>query len=270
MEVFGPASPGGFSRDVGRLIEQVADQDFYQRLFEFLGEHWPYSSGHVLKYNETDAPRVLFVGDDGNYDLLDEYLSGFYLFDPLLDHIGKDNFSNDVYVLNEIAPKNFSESGYFSAHYEKASIVDEIGWIFHPTKGDFVVICLMRRWQQTKFQPAQRKLARLVHPIIGSLISLHENNAVTGFKATMSGSRTVSIQNTEQSKCEEDTRILQLSDRQKMITDLILGGRSTEQIAETLGISAGTVKTHKKNIYARLGVSSKGELFNHFLRSSTG
>ena len=35
---------------------------------------------------------------------------------------------------------------------------------------------------------------------------------------------------------------------------------------EVLGITPGTVKIHRKNIYAKLGISSQAELFNRFIR----
>ena len=48
---------------------------------------------------------------------------------------------------------------------------------------------------------------------------------------------------------------------------LVLRGYSTKSVSQSLGISPGTVKVQRENIYSKLGVSSQGELFNLFIAS---
>jgi len=52
-----------------------------------------------------------------------------------------------------------------------------------------------------------------------------------------------------------------LSDRQADILRYIISGRSQAQTAEALFVTLATVKTHTTNLYNRLGISSRGELF---------
>lgn len=52
-----------------------------------------------------------------------------------------------------------------------------------------------------------------------------------------------------------------LTAREKEVTELIIGGKSHAAIAHELFISRETVKTHVRNLYEKLGVSSKYELF---------
>ncbi len=42
-------------------------------------------------------------------------------------------------------------------------------------------------------------------------------------------------------------------------------GYSSKGIAERLGITLGTVKNHRKHLYAKLQINSQAELFNLFL-----
>ena len=58
-----------------------------------------------------------------------------------------------------------------------------------------------------------------------------------------------------------------LSDREREVVQLILRGHSSESIGFNLGISLGTVKTHRKNAYAKLGISSQSELLSLFLQA---
>lgn len=57
-----------------------------------------------------------------------------------------------------------------------------------------------------------------------------------------------------------------LTEREKEIAALLLRGRTYKLIAEELYLSENTVKTHVKNIYSKLGVKSKSELFNYIMK----
>ncbi|RTF06923.1 response regulator transcription factor, partial [Serratia marcescens] len=56
-----------------------------------------------------------------------------------------------------------------------------------------------------------------------------------------------------------------LTPREREIVDLILAGCSSQQIADRLFISLGTVKNHRKNIYGKLNIGSQAELFSLLL-----
>jgi DNA-binding CsgD family transcriptional regulator len=64
----------------------------------------------------------------------------------------------------------------------------------------------------------------------------------------------------------------QFSKREQEVIDLLLQGKSNQQIAVTLGISESTVEFHLKNIYTKLQVSSRPEAILKLLelRKSTG
>ncbi len=58
-----------------------------------------------------------------------------------------------------------------------------------------------------------------------------------------------------------------LSPREREVAQLILRGHSGISIGAQLEISTTTVKTHRKNLYAKLGVATHFELFSLFLKS---
>ncbi len=49
----------------------------------------------------------------------------------------------------------------------------------------------------------------------------------------------------------------QLTSRQRELLRLVATGHTNAQIARRLGLSEGTVRTHLKNVYTRLNVSSR-------------
>lgn len=52
--------------------------------------------------------------------------------------------------------------------------------------------------------------------------------------------------------------------RELKVGHLMLSGCSSKEIARKLQISAETVKAHKKQIYGKLGIKSRSELFSIF------
>ena len=56
-----------------------------------------------------------------------------------------------------------------------------------------------------------------------------------------------------------------LTKRERQIVDMVFEGHCSESIGHTLGISYGTVKIHKKNIYRKLKISSESELLRMFM-----
>lgn len=58
---------------------------------------------------------------------------------------------------------------------------------------------------------------------------------------------------------------LGLTDREATIVDLVLQGHSSEAIGLRLGISTGTVKVHRRNVYRKLDISSQTQLLSLYL-----
>lgn len=56
---------------------------------------------------------------------------------------------------------------------------------------------------------------------------------------------------------------MELTDREIEITKLLSFGKTDKQIANQLGISQHTVKTHKVNIYSKLGINKNTQLVHY-------
>lgn len=64
-------------------------------------------------------------------------------------------------------------------------------------------------------------------------------------------------------KCVQiDEQMQRLTEKEKQVAQRVLLGKPYKVIAEELGVSINTLKTHIKNIFSKYGVSSKIELYN--------
>lgn len=65
-------------------------------------------------------------------------------------------------------------------------------------------------------------------------------------------------------KKDQTQLVIDLSRQEKNVQGLILKGKSNKEIADELFISLSTVKTHISNIYSKLHVSNRQELFHKY------
>ena len=64
---------------------------------------------------------------------------------------------------------------------------------------------------------------------------------------------------------QQETVNVSLSPREQQIAVMVAAGRTNQAIARSLEISAWTVSTHLRRIYAKLAVSSRAEMVAHLL-----
>ena len=55
-----------------------------------------------------------------------------------------------------------------------------------------------------------------------------------------------------------------LTEKERSVVQLMLRGHSSKSCARELGISPTTERVHRRNIYAKLHISSQAELFTRF------
>ena len=64
-------------------------------------------------------------------------------------------------------------------------------------------------------------------------------------------------------------RLGRLSAREVEIVQCLLAGYSSQEVADILGISFHTVRTHIRNIYQKTGAASRVELYKWSLATDT-
>ncbi len=58
-----------------------------------------------------------------------------------------------------------------------------------------------------------------------------------------------------------------LTPREGEIVEYTLKGHSANALGDILGIASGTVRSHRRNIHAKLRITSQGELISKFIQT---
>ncbi|MBN9028679.1 MAG: helix-turn-helix transcriptional regulator [Rhizobiales bacterium] len=193
---------------------------------------------------DLDNERI--VGD--RTTIVDHYLAGAYIVDPFHDAVRSGR--RGLLVMRRLAPDRFTETEYYRRHYQATGILDEVGFILRLRHAD-AVLSLSRIGAVPAF--SRRDIARLesAAPLVQALAERHWFERFSPAAGDDQAAAAISHP--------------LLSKRELEIVTLILKGHSSYSIAATLGLSPNTVKVHRRQAYAKLGISSQAELFHLFL-----
>jgi len=248
------------------LIRAIHTPIFPEALKNVLIGTLPFDSSVIYAYDGEKPPIDLFHFPDDKPSLLslEDYQRGAYLLDPVF-HAYQRGTSTGVHRLKDLAPDHFFRSEYFRSYYEKTGIISELLlYIPMPTSGT-VVISIAREQGRSQFGKKDVDHLKCIEPIVREAIIRHwRNPEITEIAARPSAGRFDALPGRVQDAVIDSGR-LPLTNREVEVISLILRGYSSASIASMLNISTGTVKVHRKNVYAKLEISSQGELFSLFL-----
>jgi DNA-binding CsgD family transcriptional regulator len=231
-------------------LKSVADFD-YMVSFAYHRNEKPICLFHTY----SSADRIVFV---------DDYLKGPYLLDPFFKACSR-GVDTGLYRLRDIAPDRFLQSEYYRSYYIRTGLAEEICYTFYLHNDVAVAISLMRSSDNQRFTAREFKLLESIAPIVTSLAQRHWQEVPAWFEAESSdgekGDHHTLIENTV-------SRLLgpRITPRETQVVTQVLEGHSSDSIARKLGITVGTVRIHRRNVYAKLNISSQQELFSIFFQ----
>ncbi len=228
----------------------------YAVFFAYRGQERP-----ICPYDTfTPQQRVVFVTD---------YLEGPYLLDPFYQvYLGR--MEPGLYRLREIAPDRFYHSEYFRSYYRRTGLAEEIGFLVSLPHDMMLVISLMRAGSSAPFSDRDMSKLRRMEPIVHASAARHWRNL--GYLRS-SGAEEETARpplNLQVTSAFENFGEGVLTRREREVVRMVLRGHSSNSIGRLFQITTGTVKIHRKNIYAKLGISSQSELFSHFISYLSG
>ncbi|WP_137156792.1 helix-turn-helix transcriptional regulator [Rhizobium sp. FKL33] len=228
-------------------IGQTAFPDLLAKALQALG---PFGMMNGFYYTADGGAGDLYNMHDQKRHgvIVDHYLDGAYVLDPFYDAVKGDRRERFL-AMRAIAPDDFFDSEYFRRHYRTTGIIDEVGFVLDLGANSTGVLSASRMEGEPLFGAEELGLFGLFGPMVCAAARKHWQGLGDG--AAPSGG----------ARIEHPL----LTKRETEIVTLILKGHSNLSIAAVLDLSPNTVKVHRRQIYAKLKISSQAELFHLFL-----
>lgn len=247
------------SRRAAEIIDGIDDQsrlpDLMARLIESLADKaivyvGGYGKNRVLKVAAKSPERARVVEEEAA-----RYASAGYLLDPFYAcyRAGRSG----CFPLREVMPEGFEETEYFRYFYTRHGFVDDLIHLTVVPGRGAVIVGVVRGAGGAAFSDEEIARHRAIHPFVAACSSrcsdLLDRSAVDR-------PHLASLDDALE-RFGADL----LTPRESEVIGLVLYGHNTQSVAVRLGITADTVKLHRKHAYAKLRVNSQGELFFKFL-----
>ena len=266
------ARPSADSRFYSGIIDAIGSKYFFSRIADLTEQHFVFDGLFICHYSQDNAPVSLGCFKEAR-DFqagIENYLTYSYVLNPAYRAF-QDSVVTGVYTMVDLLPSGMKRRiakskfhiwvddqetiGYRTPGWPKKRV--EIMGLVRLPDGSMVEMCFLNVQDDCQIQQCYAGLDE-IYPALSSAFSKHFELCAQDFVSSTA-------------KPNLEFRILDfeeqiLTKRERDVVQLILLGNSSIAISTALGISLPTVKTHRRNIYAKLHISSQVELFNHFVQ----
>lgn len=252
----------------GDLISAIGDESFPRALANALKKIAVFDYTVVFGYLGTTRPLDLFdtFPKKKRKVFVEDYQEGPYLLDPFF-LAATTSIPPGLHRLKEIAPDRFYQGEYFRNYYVQTGLAEEIGFLVGLPGDAMVVISLMRA--SKPFSAKDIRELRLYWPIVCAAAQQHWSDLSTQIEGNATDRQTDGMERSIERAFQAFGGGI-LTPREREVAEYTLKGYSADAIGKILGIASGTVRIHRKNIYAKLRIGSQGELFSKFIVTLSG
>jgi DNA-binding CsgD family transcriptional regulator len=273
-----PSLPAAWVAASAEIVERMEEPVLPELLVQALGISTSFEYCVVFVYRDRANPIHVydtFVSPSAKAGLIN-YVKNTYVLNPFYNAYRR-GLKTGIYRIRDLAPDGFFESEYFRKYKVSVTPSEEIGYLtegwppgmeelciaIEMPIGECAEIMLSRKTVEGGFSADDTARLALVVPFLAAVFRRHWRQA-----------RFWHLANGDLDSGADDT--LQtfggslLSPREREVAQLLLRGHSTLSVSLHLKISTTTVKTHRKNLYLKLGISTQFELFSLFLDSLRG
>jgi DNA-binding CsgD family transcriptional regulator len=250
------------------LLESAALERVWDYVLDVLHRSFNVSSLSVVTYAGDTMPAATFFRamDDPEGLRIRAYLQGAYLLDPFFHAVQNARISG-CYALSQVAPDGFKDGQYYKTFFARYGLEDEVDLLFPLDAGQTVALAFGRSLGSRRFGAGALAFLSGASEFFSKLA---ERSVMDGSKkmTDLDGGVRALFHTKLKAALENAGRSL-LSPREKNVLDYSLRGFSAKATAKHLNVSAGTVRLHRHNIYAKLEVTSQSELFALVLKALT-
>lgn len=257
-----------------QVVDHLDDKDVLRHLVVALGNLVTFEAAIFLVNRRNNPPLHIFdtMKSARAKQGVINYIRSTYLLNPFYNAFLR-GISGGVYRIGEVAPDAYFRSEHFKHLKFRVNALEEIGYLtkdWPPGRAEVVVAMELPNGEMAELsliQPMHRGgfseddlfVLGNVAPFLAAV-----------FKRYWRAARPSFLKEANAAPAKPPRRLggRALSDREREVAYLILKGHSTPSISLHLDISVTTVKTHRKNLYAKLGIATHYELFAMFLEST--
>lgn len=252
------------------LVTLIGSDNFFELLSSLLGDSLPFKWIHIFHYSKDETPVGL-----GNYPDQIPYKRGYenyvnftYVNNPtyrafqfgsnsgvfMIDDFIQDGYENVIGATDiDIRIEGSEPIGYRTPGWPKNMM--EFIILINIPNGTAIDLTFLTDMEGACHKN-EKELLEKIFPVLKSVLikqfeikpNSYEHHFLPGHEERFRGFG---------SEC--------LTKRERDVVHLILIGHSSNSIAAKLCVSLSTVKTHRRNIYYKLKISSQAELFSLFL-----
>jgi DNA-binding CsgD family transcriptional regulator len=268
------STPQGWPEALARAIDWIDDPRCPGYLVEAIATLADFDLAMSVVHSRRAKPLLVHdtFNDDRDRRGLTNYIDNTYVLNPV--YIAHCNgLEQGVYRIGDLAPDAYLSSEHYRAFKVKRLASEEIGYVTEnwPAGMEELVLAIALGGDRLCEISLSRAISRggfgddtiaILHShisLIGAVFRQFWRNSQPGLQVA---APTTSIDDMLDRFGE-----CRLSPREREVAQLILKGHSGISIGSHLKISQTTVKSHRQNLYAKLGIASQFELFAQFLQS---
>ncbi|MGA0614203.1 helix-turn-helix transcriptional regulator [Paracoccus sp. KR1-242] len=249
-----------------RAVAALHSPAFPQALVDAIRQVAPFEHSVTFAYLEDRPPLALHseFPEWKHKVMVEDYQAGPYLLDPFYLHCTESTEPRLV-RLRDLAPDRFYQGEYFRNYYVQTELAEEIGFMVDVGAAR-VVISAMRT--SRVFSAREFRDMATILPFVAAVVRHHWADVADRFANAPApaptpdgGTRLAGLIDTAFRSFGQNL----LTPREVEIVEFTLKGHSAEATGIALGISPGTVRIHRRNIYGKLRIGSQGELFSRFI-----
>ncbi|PCH75503.1 MAG: helix-turn-helix transcriptional regulator [Rhodobacteraceae bacterium] len=253
------------------FIRTIGSGSFFADFGKVVGRIAPYDSLLFFLYRPDAAPVLMaqFGVSDKFQRGLNNYLDHTYLLNPVYQAF-KSSVPSGVYSMSDLMPDGYGDLigavefevkiddretiGYLTPGWPKHT--EELLLLINLPDGSMVELTILRQ-RAVGFSDQEFADISQVFATASAVFHKHWELVNQDFSAH------VGQPSLDSSFVDFGADVL--TEREKEVVKLVLTGHSSESISLRLGTSVATIKTHRRNIYAKLKIGSQAELFFRFI-----
>lgn len=209
----------------------------------------------VVEHRASSKAREKQIGD---------YKNGFYLIDPFYLAIERATQAQAISLRDVVDQEEFETSEFYVRHYNETKLVDELCFVLSDGKKGHILLSFARTVENGRYKKGELDCAKALAPVVLAALE-------SGWQH-LANARGLTPPSPEEVKLHQDLKLARsnfgrslLTDREFEVAQMMLRGYPIDLISKRLKMAEGTTKVHRRNIYRKLDINSKAELFSLFI-----